>query len=1042
MNLKLKQKRFILSKLLLLTAVMLLNLSLVAQTTISGVITDASTKESLIGATIMVKGTTEGTVTNVDGQFSLDVPSLQDTLVCAYLGYETKEVFIGGRTTINVTLEVSSKLLTEMVVIGYGTVKKSDLTGSVAVVSTEDLTRVPASNFTTALQGRASGVIVSQSGSPGSTAQIRVRGIGSINANPNPIYVIDGVITTSLGSVNPTDIETIQVLKDASAAAIYGADGANGVIIITTKRGEKGKPKVSVSSYLTVNRVPKQFDVMNAQEYSDFYTSLLTESGLSVPTSYTDGFREWYYGAGWEQGTNWQDEVTRTGIGQNHNVRVSGGGESSNFSLSMNYSGEDGVLLSSSSDRYSIRANSDFSLGKYVKIGETMSVSRFEIRSPGSWEGNSWQVSLISSPLMRVYNEDNKEGFEGPQIAYEYPLSDGTTEIVSNTGYNDKTNPRGSVEIGNYKDYNTNVLSSIYLEIKPFDWLTIKTTPSAEVNYARSRDWTPEFDLGVRSNGQAKLVESYYEGVLLSLENQVSFNHDFGSHSVSGTLVQHLRKSDGNTLSATAQGFPYEQLNVISGSYEDGRTVTGTYSPFRSESYLGRFIYDYRDKYFLTASFRRDGNSRFGSTNRWGNFPSLSLAWKVNEDFLTGIDEISLLKLRFGWGKTGNSNIGSFQYQSQLASFEEFSPVFGTDQSVVPALNVLNNFGNPSIRWESAEMLNFGADINLFNNQVQLSGEYYIKNQDDLLVRKPVSAVFARVSGTGDPWVNLGRIQNRGFEFNGSYSRKEGVLQYTISGNITTVRNVVKYVPDEILNDYNITTTGHSIGSFYGYVAERILTSADFDAEGNYLYAMPTTGEPSPGDLKFKDLNRDGTISDLDRTIIGKAIPDFVYSLNVELFYRQFDFSVFFYGMQNYQVYNHLRAAIEGFSSQDMGHNKLKAYAENYYREDRPSTKYIRADINNTNQNDRLSTWFLEEGSFLRLKDLQLGYSLPEHINGYLGLSRARVYVSATNLWTLTQYTGRDPESPTVSSSPLTPGNDSGTYPVPRSYSIGIQVDF
>ncbi|MEZ5105618.1 MAG: TonB-dependent receptor [Draconibacterium sp.] len=992
------------------------------------------------GVSIAVKGTVIGTVAGTKGEYDLELPANARYLVFSFVGMRTQEIPLTEKEIYNITLREEAIGLNEIVVIGYGTVKKSDLTGSVAVVSAEELNRVPSSNFSNALQGRASGVIVSQSGTPGGTAQIRVRGIGSINQSPNPIYVIDGVITGSLGSVNPTDIETIQVLKDASASAIYGADGANGVIIITTKRGEKGKPKVSLSSFLTMNRVPKQFDVMDANEYADFYSTLLTESGISVPVSYTDGFRQLYYGSGWEQGTQWQDEINRTALGQNHNLRVSGGGESSNYSISLNYFSEEGILLASSSDRYSMRANSDFDLGKYIKIGETLSVARFETQTPSTWEGNPWQVSLIATPLMRMYNENNKGGFEGPQIPYEYETG-GITEIVSNTGYNDKPNPRGPMEMGNYMSYNTNVLASIYFELKPVSWLRLKTTPSAEVNFSRTKNWLPAFDMGVRSNAQAQLDENYYEGVLLSLENQLSFMKDIGDHTLSGTVVQHVRKSDGNSVEVTAQGFPYEQLNVISQSYEDGRQVKGYYSPFASESYLGRLIYDYGDKYLLTASIRYDGNSRFGPANRWGSFPSLSAAWKVNEDFLQGLEELNLLKFRFGWGMTGNSNIGSFQYQSVIDNFDQFSPVFGADQKLVPALNVVHSFGNPSIKWEAAEMLNFGADINLFNNKVQLSAEYYIKNQDDLLVKIPVSSAFGRVSGAGDPWVNLGEIQNKGFEFNGTYSQAEGDFRYNISANFTTVKNRVKYIPGDILSGNNLTTLSHTIGSFYGYIAEGILMPTDFDLEGNYLHAMPATGKPSEGDLMFKDLNRDGTINDLDRTIIGKSVPDFIYSLNLEGFYRNFDVSVFFYGMQNYDVYNHLRASVEGFSSQDMGHNKLVSYADNYYRPERPSTKYIRADMNNTNQNDRASTWFLEDGSFLRLKDLQVGYSLPEYINSYLGLSRARFYVSATNLWTMTKYTGRDPESPTIGS-PLTPGNDNGSYPVPRSFTVGVQVDF
>lgn len=1037
-------KRKILPKILFLFSVIMLQaFALSAQYTITGLVTDKSTGESLMGATVVLKGTTIGTVTDVNGNYSLEVLSLQDTLVFSFVGFSNQQIPVSGRTVINVQLQESEIMLSEMVVIGYGTVKKSDLTGSVAVVSSEELNRIPSSNFSRALQGRAPGVVVSQSGSPGGGAQIRVRGVGSINQSPDPIYVVDGIITGGLGNINPTDIESIQVLKDASAAAIYGADGANGVIIVTTKRGEKGRPKISASSYFSLNRIPQQFDMMNADEYSNFYSTLLQEKNVVVPVSYQEHFRQWYYGEGWQEGTDWQNEVVRTGVAQNHYIRISGGGDDSNYSISLNNSNEKGILLASAANRYSLRANSDFKIGKYFKIGETLSLSRSISQNPTTHEGNPWQVTLITTPLMKMYNENNKGGFEGPQIPYEYTMPDGTLEIVSNTGYNDKPNPRGPMEIGDNHSYSNSVLASIYLEVKPAKWLTYKITPAAEGFFGRSKFWFPAFDLGVRSRAQAELTESYNENINLSLENQVTFNNEYGKHHITATAVHHVRKNEGNSINANALGFPYEQLNVISQSFEDGRQVQGYYSPFTSESYLGRLIYDYDSKYLLTASVRRDGNSRFGPSNRWGTFPSLSVAWKVNEDFLKDINEISLLKLRFGWGQTGNSNIGSFQYQSLIDDFTQFSPVFGVDQRLLPALNVVHSFGNPSVKWEAAEMSNFGFDLNLFKNKIQLSAEYYIKNQNDLLVKIPMSAAFGRVSGAGDPWVNLGEIQNRGFEFIATYRKMEGLFNYNISGNITTIKNEVKYIPGEIISGNNLTTLRHTIGSFYGYVAERILTPSDFsqDESNKYLHAMPATGKPSPGDLKFKDLNNDGIINDLDRTIIGKAVPDFVYSLNIEIFYKNFDLSLFFYGMQNFDVYNHLRAGIESFSSQDMGHNKLRDYAMNYYREDRPSTKYVRADLNNTNQNDRPSTWFLEDGSFLRIKDAQLGYSLPKWTTDQIGLSRARVYVNATNLYTLTKYAGRDPEAPTISG-PLTPGNDQGTYPVPRAVTFGIQIDF
>jgi len=994
----------------------------------------------LPGVTVINESGTSGAITGINGEFSLVLPPKSKELKFSFIGMRTQQVPLDGRRFFSIVLSEEPIGLEEIIVIGYGSIKKSDLTGSVAVVTSEALNKMPATSFTRALQGRAPGVLVAQSGSPGTEAQIRVRGVGSINQSSNPIYVIDGVITGNLSNTDPTDIETIQVLKDASATAIYGADGANGVIIITTRRGVKGKPKVSYSGFFSVKKVPDQFEVMNAGEYSSFYSTILKENDIVVPTAYEDHFRQWYYGEGWQQGTNWQDEITRTAFGQNHNARISGGGDDSNYSVSVNYLNEDGILLKSSSERLSLRANSDFNISKNVKIGETFSLAFLNSQTPGTWEGNPWQVSLIASPLMRMYNENNKGGFEGPQIPYEYVMPDGTTEIVNNTGYNDKVNPRAPIEIGDFQSYSNNILASIYIEATFLKWFDFRTMPSIDISFGRSKNWFPAFDLGVRSRGQAQLTESYFEGKSYSWENQLTFGNKYGNHNIRATAVQHIRKIQNNDINAVAQGFPYEQLNVISQSYEEGRQVRSYYYPFTSESYLGRVNYDFKSKYLLTASLRYDGNSRFGPENRLGSFPSLSVAWKVNEDFLTGIDEISMLKLRFGWGKTGNSNIGYFQYQSLMDAFNQFSPVFGIDQRLVPALNVLNSFGNPSIKWEAAGMSNFGFDLNMFDNRLQLSAEYYIKNQDDLLVKIPMSAAYGRISGSGDPWVNLGEIQNRGFEFTGIYQKMKGKFNYNISANFTTYKNEVKYIPGEILSGNNLTSLGHTIGSFYGYVAERILTSGDFNETGKYLHAKPVTGIPSPGDLKFKDLNNDGVINDLDRTIIGKSVPDFMYSLSLEAFYSNFDFSVFFYGMQNFQVYNHLRASVEGFSSQDLGHNKLKDFAFNYYTTERPSEKYIRADINNTNINDRASTWFLEEGSFLRIKDIQLGYKLPKKFLSDIKLNNTRIYLNATNIMTFTSYSGRDPESPTVSE-PLNPGNDNGTYPLPRAITMGIQID-
>ena len=1007
---------------------------------ISGTVRDKS-GQRLPGVSIIAEGTSIGTITNHDGSFSIKLPPEAKSLIFSFIGMRVLKLIPDGRNYFEVTLLEEIIGLEEIVVIGYGKINKSDLTGSVAVVSSKELIKAPSGSFSRALQGHAPGVFISQQGTPGQEAQIRIRGIGSINQNSNPIFIIDGIISSSMVNVNPAEIETIQILKDASASAIYGADGANGVIIITTKRGVSGVPRITYTGYISFNRSPGKFDVMDANEYTTFYSQLLHSTGVTVPVAYHDHFRQWYYGEKWQSGTDWQDEITQTTFGQNHSFILSGGGEKSTYSISANHYSEDGILRGTSAKRYSLRANSDFQIGKILKVGESIHFTRITRENPSTWQGNPWQVSLIASPLMKVFNENNKGGFEGPQIPYLYQMPSGQQEIVVNTGMNDKINPRAPLEIGDFHHHQNNLLASMFLELRLLNHLTYRIMPSTEATFYRTKNWFPSFELGVRSKNQAQLDEVYSELISLSLENQLTYNRRFKGHDISLTAVHHVRKSEQNVIEGTALGFPYEQLNVIGQSYETGRQVTGFYHPFASESYLARLLYNYQNKYLLTASVRRDGNSRFGPNNRWGTFPSLSAGWRINEIFFPEDTGFPLIKLRIGWGRTGNSNIGNFQYMSGMDGFDQFSPVFGEDQRMVPALNVIESMGNPFIKWEAAEMWNYGIDMGFFNQKLNVSAEYFLKNQNDLLVKVPMSAAYGRITGPGDPWVNLGEIQNKGFELSANYRKIQGKFNYTINANFSTLKNDVKYIPSDILTINNITAIHHTIGSFYGYVAERILNTDDYSAGGTYLHAMPATGAPLPGDLKFKDLNADGIINDLDRTIIGKAIPDFMYGINLELFYNNFDMSVFIYGMQNFQIYNHSRAVVESFSSQDLGHNKLREYALNYYRDDRPSNKYMRADMNNTNQNDRPSTWFLENASFIRLKDIQLGYSMPLSILSPVGISSARFYISTSNAITLTRYTGRDPES-SILSDPLKPGNDDGAYPLARSINVGFQINF
>ena len=1037
--------------------------------TITGVISDDDQKEPLIGVSVSVKGTKTGTITDINGKYSIKV-SAKDILVFTYIGMEKKEVMVLNNRVINVTLQSNSTQLSEVVAIGYGSVKKTDLTGSVAVISAKELTRNPSSSAAQSLQGRAPGVLVFQNGAPGGGATIRVRGVGSISKGSDPIYIVDGVQIGNINGIQPQEIENMQVLKDASASAIYGANGSNGVIIVTTKRGKAGKVQVNLDTYVGVNLESEQYDIMNADQYAAFYNDVYTNyKKRAVPLGYQPAFREKYYGVGWKQGTNWQDQMFKTGLNQNYHLSLAGGGENSNFSVSMGYVNEDGTVIKTNAERYTLRINSDFKLGKQIKIGENVSLSYNKGQSPMTWQSGIYDLN--ASPLMKIYNPYYKGGFESCNSVF-WEDADGNLQqgaypgtsipvLLSNTEGNDKPNPLAAPLLGDNRNYILGTRTSVYMQIDFTNWLVYKVTPTAEINSGRSRAWLPKFT-GNRAPGDASLVEGYYENITLNLENQLTFSKKFNDiHNVQATAVYQVRAVTNNNISGTANGFDFEQLNTLTNG--NSKNATGGTSDSRMLSYLGRIMYDYKGKYFATGSFRSDGISVFAPGFRRGNFASASVAWKLNEDFFKNVKEIDALKLRLGWGQTGNSNIGGgFQYYDHITSALQFSPVFGTDQHISPAQYVFNGMGSPEIHWESAEMYNLGIDLNMFNNKLQASAEYYVKNNNDLLVQIPITSVLGR-GGAGNPWYNTGNIQNRGVELSLQWRDYIGKFNYGIISNFSTIKNEVLSLPvSDITKGTNRTIVGHSIGALYGFISEGIIqldetnyiksVDGNWQKEkinnvetGNYLgykHAMlGTTNTPQPGDIRFADLNGDGNITDLDRTIIGKTIPSFNYSIGFDCSFKSYDFNIFLYGVGDFQIYNQQRANLSSMNAQDMDHNKLNSFAQNHWTLENASTTYVRIDPTDINVNERLSTFWIENGSFLRIKDVQFGYTLPKNSCSRLGVASIRIYANASNLYCFTAYKGRDPEG-FISNNPLSGGSDNGGYTMPHSFTGGVQIGF
>lgn len=1024
-----------------------------------GIVTSSVDNQPIPGVTVLVKGTTAGTITDEDGKYSLTIPAGGKILAFSFIGMTSEEVVIGNQSVINVMLRENVVGVDEVVVIGYGTVKKSDLTGSVAVVSTKELTMNPSTSAAQSLQGRAPGVLVINDGTPGGNAKIRVRGVGSISKGSDPIYIVDGVQVGGISGIQPQEIESMQVLKDASATAIYGANGSNGVIIVTTKRGKSGRPQVNLNTYVSYSRPPQQYDMMNADEYSAFYKAIKGDS-----PEYNQPFREKYYGAGWREGTNWQDQMFKSGLNQNYHLSVAGGGDNSNYSVSMGYVNENGTVIKTNAERYTIRANSDFTLGKHVKMGESVSINYNIGESPMTNQISIYE--LIASPLMRIYNPYYKGGFESMQTIYwedengnlvPGTLPDGYTgPVYNNTLGNDKPNQLAAPSLSSNKRYGLGVNANAYLQIDFTNWLMYKVTPAAEVVSSRSKAWMPMFT-GNRAPGSASLSEEYGQIIALNLENQLLFNKKIkDAHNIQATVVQQVRSIQNDNILGAKNGFDFEQLNTLVNGGTASLALKGYHSDYRMLSYLGRVIYDYKGKYFATASLRSDGVSVFSPKARRGSFPSASLAWKVNEDFLKNVNNLDALKLRAGWGQTGNSDIGGgFQYVDNISDASNFSPVFGDDQHIARAQYVFYGFASREIHWEASEMINIGADVNMFKNKLNYSLEYYIKNNKELLVEIPISAAFGRQDGK--PWFNTGNIQNRGLEFSLQWRDQVGRFSYGISSNFTTIKNEVRYLPvTDITSGNNRTIEGHSIGALYGFVSDGIIqlnesnytkgTDGNFqkDANGNYLgykHATHAGNIPQPGDIKYRDLNADGDVTDLDKTIIGKTIPSFTYSLNFDCNYRSFDFNIFLYGVGDFDIFNAQRAQVSSMNSQDLDHNKLNDFAKNHWTPENASTTYVRVDPSNRNVNDRVSTFWIENGSFLRVKDIQLGYTLPKNDCARLGVSGIRVYANASNLIRFTKYKGRDPEG-FISSDPLDGGTDNGSYSMPRSFTGGLQIEF
>jgi TonB-dependent starch-binding outer membrane protein SusC len=1009
--------------------------------TVSGIVTDES-NNAIPGANVLLKGTSRGTTTDVEGKFTLNVPDENAVLVVTFIGYSAQEITVGGQTNINIKLNPDTQQLSEVVVIGYGTQKRSSVTGAVASVSAKDVTALPVPSVGAAIQGRIPGVQVTNNGSPGTTPTILIRGVGSITGISQPLYVIDGFpAATNLNNIDTKDIESVEVLKDAAASAIYGSRAANGVIIITTKNGSRdNKVHVEVDSYYGVQKAWKQLDLLQTNDYLKYGTALLTNADADLPQRFSEMNTPIYAGTTQtyaQTETDWQDAMFRSAPISQVQVSLSAGTDKSKVYTSISKFDQEGIMLGTNFNRYSMRLNYETKISERFTFGENLSISTSRTRNQAESGGRTILQHIIRSvPYMPIYDPTRPGGFRAPSG-------------------NDGSDPENPVRIATMdanKDNMMNLIGRAYIDAKIVKGLSYRFTAGLNYGVGRHYEDLPIYNDGFGGRTTHNLVDNRSTTVSPYYSNQLTFDRAFGKHSLNIIAVAESQDNALHNLNTSAQ----QARNDI--SYMDGssnQAATG----FRNEtsllSYLARINYGFKDgKYLLSASIRRDGYSGFSTGRKWGNFPGVSLGWRLNEeDFMKAIPTISELKLRASYGALGSLvNVGAYDDQSCLKSNTTYP--FNNTTAVG---SYYNRLANDDLTWEKTDMLNYGIDLGLFENRITFTAEYYTRDVDALLLDVAPATSLGYTQFTK---MNIGSMKNWGTEFVLGYNKSTGPLTFNLSANLGIIRNEVTTLvtPNAALyagtnadfGGFDITRTvrGRTIQEFYGYQTDGIFQSQEEINAANALDGNPATryqSSAAPGDIRFKDVNGDGTIDASDRTPLGSYLPKFTYGLNFSANYKNFDITLFFQGVQGNKIYNGTKVLGQGmlrlFGAQT---DVLRAWTPTNTNTDVP-----RAVNSDPNQNSRTSDRFVENGSYLRLKNISIGYTLPTNVAQDMTkgtLKKMRVYVSAQNLITITNYSGYDPEIgnryQNSTGNTLINGIDYGQFPSPRTVMAGLQIGF
>ena len=971
------------------------------QITVQGVVKD-QTGETVIGASVMEKGTTNGTITGIDGDFSLNM-SPNGTLVVSFVGYKTQEVQVKGQKQLQVVLSEDAEMLDEVVVIGYGTMKKSDLTGAVSSIGNKDIKDSPVSNLGQAIQGKISGVQIVDAGKPGDNVSIKIRGLGSIN-NCDPLVVIDGVPTDlGLSSLNMADVERLDVLKDASATAIYGSRGANGVVMITTKRGTEGKGKLAVSvnySFQNATNVPS---LLNAAQYAELSNDMMVNSGRNPNP-------EWANPSELGAGTDWMDELLGTGVMQNYTVSYSGGNEKSHYYVSGGFLDQSGIVKSVNYRRFTFQSNSDAQVLKWLKFSNNITFSA-DTKKSGSYNIGD---ALKALPIYPVKNEDGS--WSGP---------DGNSEWYGST-----RNPIGPTELNKSQTDGYNFLANLTAELTFTKWLKFKSTFGYDAKFWFIDNFTPKYNWKPTPTEETSRYKSDNKSFTYLWDNYFLFDHTFAEkHRVGLMAGMSAQWNTNDYLNAQKNVFMFDNVHEMDNG-EEMYAIGGNETEWALLSYMARVNYSYEDRYLLTATIRRDGSSRFGKKHRWGTFPSVSVAWRASQEkWFPKNDYINDLKVRAGYGVTGSqASVGNYSY---LASYNTSVYPFGISSGNQTAL-VSSTLANPYIHWEEVAQTNIGFDASLFNSRVMFSFDAYLKETRDMLVKAsiPITSGFEDTTTT---YTNAGKVRNQGIEMSLHTINLTGELGWETNLTATYNKNKIKdlnsdvpYYINQINNSYvTMLAKDYPINVFYGYVTDGIFQN---QSEVNTHAVQPGA---EPGDIRFRDLNNDGVINDSDRTVIGNPNPSWLFSMNNSLSYKGFELSVFLQGIAGNKIYNANNIDNTGMAA---AYNQTTDVLKRWQGEG-TSNSMPRAVFGDPNQNTRVSDRFVENGSYLRLKNITLSYTFPKQWLQKAQIENARLSLSCENVATITGYSGFDPEVGIN-------GIDQNRYPISRTFSLGLNFNF